>query len=55
MTPGNVIVYNNWRVMHGRTSFTGNRRMVGCYMNYEDFQSKRQNLHSKRKATINTN
>lgn len=29
-----VSVFNNWRVMHGRSSFTGKRRMCGGYGKY---------------------
>lgn len=38
---GNVLLVNNWRVMHGRTSFLGNERvMSGCYVNKEALESK---------------
>jgi gamma-butyrobetaine dioxygenase len=33
MTPGELFVVDNWRVLHGRTAFagTGNRWLQGCY------------------------
>jgi len=42
MTPGTLNLINNWRVMHGRKSFTGNRRLIGAYLNFEDVQSRRR-------------
>ena len=27
----NKLVFDNWRILHGRSSFTGNRRMCGGY------------------------
>ncbi|XP_065225341.1 trimethyllysine dioxygenase, mitochondrial isoform X2 [Planococcus citri] len=40
LTPGTVIFINNWRVLHGRTAFTGNRVLVGCYMGMNALLSK---------------
>lgn len=34
------IVFDNWRVLHGRAAFTGKRRMCGGYINRDDFISK---------------
>ena len=36
---GELLIFNNWRVMHGRGSFSGKRKMAGCYINKEDFDS----------------
>lgn len=41
MKPGNFVTINNWRVMHGRKAFTGRRRLTGCYLNKEDFESRK--------------
>lgn len=41
LVPGHVLIMDNWRVLHGRRSFTGHRRMLGCYFSYEDLQSRR--------------
>lgn len=35
-----LLVTNNWRVMHGRTRFTGTRRLAGCYVSMEHFLSR---------------
>lgn len=37
--PGRVMIIDNWRVLHGRTAFTGARRFLGCYLNHEDLES----------------
>ena len=39
LKPGDLLIFNNWRVLHGRGSFTGKRKMKGCYINKEDFDS----------------
>lgn len=40
LEPGKVLLVDNWRVMHGRKSFTGPRVMSGCYLSNDDFTSK---------------
>ncbi|MFM7066334.1 MAG: TauD/TfdA family dioxygenase [Gammaproteobacteria bacterium] len=42
LEPGDLIVYHNHRVLHGRTPFdasTGERHLQGCYVELEDMQS----------------
>ena len=39
LKPGELLIFNNWRILHGRGSFTGTRKMLGCYINKEDFDS----------------
>ena len=39
LKPGELLIFNNWRILHGRSSFSGDRRMSGCYINKEDFDS----------------
>jgi len=34
LQPGRPLLFDNWRVLHGRSSFTGNRRMCGGYSMY---------------------
>jgi trimethyllysine dioxygenase len=34
LTPGRVLLFDNWRVMHGRSAFTGKRRICGAYSEY---------------------
>lgn len=37
---GDVLVNDNWRVLHGRHAYTGARHFIGCYLNHEDFESR---------------
>jgi trimethyllysine dioxygenase len=49
LTPGTTIFMNNTRILHGRSEFkarTG-RRLVGCYMNNEEFKSRLRALARK--------
>ena len=39
LKPGELLIFNNWRILHGRGSFEGIRKMSGCYINKEDFDS----------------
>ncbi|XP_014557039.1 hypothetical protein COCVIDRAFT_26239 [Bipolaris victoriae FI3] len=40
LKPGRVLIFDNWRVLHGRSSFTGKRRICGAYINRDDWISK---------------
>jgi trimethyllysine dioxygenase len=40
LTPGRVLIFDNWRVLHGRSAFTGKRRICGAYINRDDWMSK---------------
>jgi len=31
LKPGTVLIFDNWRVLHGRSAFTGKRRICGGY------------------------
>ena len=42
--PGDALVFDNWRVLHGRLSYTGHRHLCGCYVNREDYLSRRRML-----------
>ena len=39
LAPGEMIVFDNWRLLHGRTAYAGQRKMAGCYVNREDYES----------------
>lgn len=45
LEPGNVLVFDNWRVMHGRSAFTGIRRICGAYINRDDWISRWRNTN----------
>ncbi|KAF2165807.1 hypothetical protein M409DRAFT_67133 [Zasmidium cellare ATCC 36951] len=40
LEPGQTLLFDNWRVLHGRAAFTGKRRMCGGYIPRDDFISK---------------
>ncbi len=42
--PGMVLFVDNWRVLHGRSAFTGHRRMCGCYLPHDDWTSRARTL-----------
>ena len=40
LAPGEALLFDNWRMLHGREAYTGERRMCGGYINREDMHSK---------------
>ena len=44
LTPGDVLIVYNWRLLHGRTPFKGQRTLSGCYINHETFLSRSRSL-----------
>jgi trimethyllysine dioxygenase len=42
LAPGEAMLFDNWRVLHGRLAFTGQRTMCGGYVNHEDIDSRRR-------------
>lgn len=46
MRPGRPLIVDNWRVLHGRSAFTGYRRLCGAYINWDDYQSRVKILQS---------
>ncbi|KAL1986228.1 hypothetical protein VTN96DRAFT_6743 [Rasamsonia emersonii] len=40
LQPGTALIFDNWRMLHGRSQFTGKRRMCGGYINNDDFVSR---------------
>ena len=40
LRPGDLLIFDNWRVLHARNAYHGSRRMAGCYLNREDFESR---------------
>ena len=42
--PGRAMLIDNWRVMHGRTGFTGSRRFLGAYLDHSDLESRHRVL-----------
>ena len=37
---GQMVIIDNWRVLHGREEFQGHRNLRGCYVGRDDVDSK---------------
>jgi trimethyllysine dioxygenase len=48
LRPGEVLLFDNWRVLHGRAAYRGERRLCGAYLNREDFESRLRMLRQAR-------
>lgn len=46
LDPGDALLFDNWRTLHGRMAYTGRRVFAGCYHNREDFDSRRRVLRA---------
>lgn len=44
LQPGEAMLFDNWRVLHGRAAYQGVRRMCGGYLNREDVESRLRQL-----------
>ena len=44
LEPGEAMLFDNWRVLHGRFAYSGVRRMCGGYVNREDVESRLRQL-----------
>ena len=47
LLPGSVLLFDNWRVLHARDSYTGYRRLAGVYLNKEDVESRLRFLRTR--------
>ncbi len=47
LEPGQVLVNDNWRILHGRMGYTGTRVFEGCYHNREDLESRLRVLRAR--------
>jgi len=50
LRPGMALIFDNWRLLHGRMAYSGKRVFCGCYHNREDFESALRNLIPKNGA-----
>lgn len=50
MQPGTIFIFDNWRVLHARTSFTGCRRLCGSYLTRDDFLARFRSIVFDREA-----
>jgi trimethyllysine dioxygenase len=39
LEPGTVMIFDNWRILHGRNAYSGKRTMTGCYVQRTEYQS----------------
>ncbi|KAK9851516.1 hypothetical protein MYU51_009899 [Penicillium brevicompactum] len=53
LEPGSALIFDNWRMLHGRSSFTGKRRMCGGYINNDDYISRLRLLKFGREHLLN--
>lgn len=44
LQPGSIVLFDNWRVLHGRHAYRGQRTMSGAYVQRTDFLSKARTL-----------
>ncbi|CZS93991.1 related to Trimethyllysine dioxygenase [Rhynchosporium graminicola] len=52
LKPGRPLIFDNWRVLHGRSAFTGKRRICGGYINHDDYISRWRNTNYSRKEAL---
>ncbi|KAJ5042761.1 uncharacterized protein L3040_004157 [Drepanopeziza brunnea f. sp. 'multigermtubi'] len=52
MKPGSPLIFDNWRVLHGRSAFTGKRRVCGGYINHDDYISRWRNTNFTREKVL---
>ncbi|TGJ81964.1 hypothetical protein E0Z10_g6788 [Xylaria hypoxylon] len=52
LEPGTVLIFDNWRVLHGRTAFTGTRKICGGYINRDDYFSRWRNTNFSKKEVF---
>jgi len=52
LVPGRALIFDNWRVLHGRTAFTGKRRICGGYINHDDYISRWRNTNFSREEVM---
>ncbi|KAL2170121.1 hypothetical protein VTG60DRAFT_5216 [Thermothelomyces hinnuleus] len=52
LTPGTVVIFDNWRVLHGRNAFKGIRRICGAYINRDDWVSRWGNLNLSERENL---
>ena len=47
LAPGRMLIFDNWRTLHGRKAYQGKRRLAGAYINKEDVESRLRVLQLK--------
>ncbi|KAJ4389407.1 hypothetical protein N0V93_006875 [Gnomoniopsis smithogilvyi] len=52
LKPGRTLIFDNYRVLHGRSAFTGMRRICGAYISRDDFISRWRNTNLSREEVL---
>ncbi|KKY39487.1 putative trimethyllysine dioxygenase [Diaporthe ampelina] len=52
LKPGKTVIFDNHRVLHGRSAFTGLRRICGGYISMDDFVSRWRNTNLPRDEVL---
>lgn len=47
LTPGRCLIFDNHRVLHGRSAFVGQRRLCGGYVSGDDYRSRLEVLRKR--------
>lgn len=47
LRPGDMVLFDNWRLLHGRRAFRGERLIAGGYINREDVESTTRRLATR--------
>lgn len=45
MPKGRVVIFNNWRLLHGWEAFTGKRSVCCAFVSFSDFMSKARSMN----------
>ena len=53
MESGDIFIFNNTRILHGRRSFEGGRKMQGCYFTKQGMMAMKRQLKFKLKYLQN--
>jgi|TARA_B100000524_G_scaffold299689_1_gene174305 trimethyllysine dioxygenase len=48
LSPGETLIFDNRRVLHGRYAFRGRRNLIGCYLTADDWKGRLRLLRAKR-------
>ena len=54
LRPGRALIFDNWRVLHGRSAFSGHRRLCGGYINRDDYMSRLRLTNFGRERILQT-
>ena len=47
LNPGEMVLWNNWRILHGGSAMNGNHHLAMCMANMEDFHSRLRIIQNK--------